>query len=104
MKDELWDSVARGKGFLSIRDAIEKLYVTELLSDEKIAERLECSTPTVRAFRLRFDIPARKPSPAKASKRDIKRLSLRDLAEKYNFSVATAWRLKKKHFPELPSE
>jgi transposase len=104
MKDELWDTVARSKGFVSIRDAITKLYRDEKLSDEKVAERLDCSTPTVRAFRKRFDIEGRKVSHISVPKKYLKKLSCRELAEKFKISNATAWRLKKKHFPESHGE
>ena len=102
MKDEVWDNLAKTLGFGSIKEAVQKLYVDAKLSDEKVAERLGCSCPTVRAFRLRFDIPGRKPIPAKATKKDIKGMSCRELAEKYGFSHATAWRLKKRHSLEAP--
>lgn len=101
MRDELWNRIAQSKGFTSIEEAIKKLYNEQLLSDEKIAEVLECSTPTVRALRFRFDVKGRRKEKTKLKipKRELERLSCRELADKYKISTATAWRLKRGLLP-----
>ena len=96
MRDEVWNDIARAKGFDSVEALLREWYVKQKLSMLHIALDLNCNPGTIKAFLGRFDIPIRpRRIVPDIPKKQLKTLAVQVLVRKYSIGRSTIFKLKK---------
>jgi len=98
MRDDVWNSVAKSKGFETMETLLISKYCVEKISLRSLAEFIGCTQSTAvnlldvhgierrAAARLEISIP----------KKELKNLSYAELKEKYGIDRSKAFRMRKK--------
>jgi transcriptional regulator with XRE-family HTH domain len=98
MRDEIWDKIANDNGFHNIKDLVDMWYAKRNMTQTEMAKKLGCSPATIGSLLFRFDIPVRtstrKVGPTSFSRRELRDMSVRELAKKYKISKTQAWKIK----------
>ena len=98
MRDEYYDRMAQTRGYADAISLIKAEYEVNHKSMREVADMLGISHQTLSTMMNRIGIPVRvaKPVP-KMIPKDIKSLSISELASKYGVSKASAWRKKREY-------
>lgn len=95
MKDEMWESIAKLKGYDSMKLMLNELYVKRHQSLEEVGAVVCCSPGTVSKLLLCAGIPTRsKPPRPRVPKKALKEMTTREIEKHYKVSRSTAWRMK----------
>jgi DNA-binding transcriptional regulator LsrR (DeoR family) len=94
MKMEHWDLVAQAKGYPSIKQLLEDLYLTKGLSKENIANELEIHRVTVQRLMQVLGIVNRKRELLTISHKEAVNLTVQQISKRYHVTKSTAWRAK----------
>ena len=92
----IWNNVAKGLGYSSMKQLLEDRYVTKSQSKEVIALDLECDRTTIARLLLDLDVKRVAREPVELTKHEAVNLTVGQIARKYNITKSTSWRLRKK--------
>lgn len=103
MRDEVWDAIAKARGYETMKFLIMTLYApkdptkTPPMSKKQIADFVGCSPGAITRCMLQYGIKERevhRPRPPIPSK-DLRELSITELSARFGISRTMAWKMKK---------
>lgn len=98
MREEVWEKLAKSKGYASLKELLEFFYLKEIKPVSFIAGELGCSEATVYNMLDLYGIPKRIKTAMDVhiKKKELLNTPIRDLATKYKVSASYVWRLRNK--------
>jgi hypothetical protein len=98
VRDMLYENIVIAKGYPSLDDMLIKHYLHEKKSIKFCADILGVSPMTMASIMRSHEIPIRpRPKLPSIAAKYVRDMSIKELADHFHISAASAWRLKRKH-------
>jgi len=92
VRDRVWNDIAKVRGFESMEEMLNILYVERQMNKGQIAYSVGCCPPTVSALLYNHRIPERgKVITVKIPEKELKDTPLAELSHKYHISKSRIW-------------